>query len=136
VVAPETRGAATDREDGDPALDPEALDALRKLQRSGGPDIVARVVGIYLEDAPQLLSRVRAAIADTNSEALRQAAHAMKSSSANVGAVRLAELCKRLERLGREGDSRAAAGLLTAVEEAFTAACGALASSAGKGVQP
>jgi HPt (histidine-containing phosphotransfer) domain-containing protein len=33
---------------------------------------------------------------------LREVAHALKSSSANVGAIGLADLCKRLETMGRD----------------------------------
>jgi two-component system sensor histidine kinase/response regulator len=33
---------------------------------------------------------------------LRKAAHALKSSSANVGAEQLATLCRELEALGRK----------------------------------
>ena len=39
----------------------------------------------------------------TDADALRKAAHGMKSSSANVGAERLAALCKELEMIGRSG---------------------------------
>jgi HPt (histidine-containing phosphotransfer) domain-containing protein len=35
---------------------------------------------------------------------LREVAHALKSSSANVGAHGLADLCKRLEAMGRDNN--------------------------------
>jgi HPt (histidine-containing phosphotransfer) domain-containing protein len=40
---------------------------------------------------------------ETNSEALRQAAHSLKSSSASLGATALAELCRVLETEARAG---------------------------------
>jgi two-component system sensor histidine kinase/response regulator len=47
---------------------------------------------------------------------LRKAAHALKSSSANVGAEHLAALCKELEALGRKATVDGARTLLMDVE--------------------
>ncbi|MEO0375919.1 MAG: Hpt domain-containing protein, partial [Cyanobacteria bacterium P01_A01_bin.17] len=38
-----------------------------------------------------------------NSDALRQAAHSLRSSSTNLGASGFAHLCKQLEDLGKVG---------------------------------
>jgi HPt (histidine-containing phosphotransfer) domain-containing protein len=43
-------------------------------------------------------------------------AHAMKSSSLNVGAKSLGELCRRLERQGKDGELAGAGDLVAAVE--------------------
>ena len=40
----------------------------------------------------------------------------MKSSSFNVGAKSLGELCKRLERQGKDGDAAGAGDLVAAIE--------------------
>ncbi len=127
-------GDQTPREDDSP-IDPAALNELRSLQREGAPDIVAKVVGMYLEDSQALFERMREAVTAANAEALRKAAHAMKSSSANVGALRLAELCKQMETHGRAGNAHAAASLLADLEAEFTAVRAALDSPQG-GVQP
>jgi signal transduction histidine kinase/DNA-binding response OmpR family regulator/HPt (histidine-containing phosphotransfer) domain-containing protein len=87
-------------EDGPPSpptLDPSALEALRALQTPGAPDIRERVVGLYLEQTPQQLGELRTALARRDTSALERAAHTVKSSSANVGAVRLSALCRELE---------------------------------------
>jgi len=83
-------------------LDYAALKNIRALQREGAPDIVARVVSQYLEDAPRLLYAMREAVPTGNMGELRTAAHSLKSSSANVGANRLAELCKHIEMKARQ----------------------------------
>lgn len=46
--------------------------------------------------------RLRAAVDSANDDGIRETAHALKSSSANVGAARLADLCKQLETLARD----------------------------------
>ena len=83
---------------------PKALDTIQALQRQGKPDLLARVINIYLEDSLRLLEALRQALSQGNGDGLKLQAHSLKSSSANVGALRLAELCKELEATG-EGKS-------------------------------
>jgi TMAO reductase system sensor TorS len=85
----------------EPVLDPEALARIRVLQRPGTPDLLARIVRVYLEHAPTLLDTLQQAVAAGDPIAVQKAAHALKSSSANLGAVRLSALCKALEDYGR-----------------------------------
>lgn len=49
-----------------------------------------------------------------------EAAHSLKSSSAKVGALSLAELCKNLETFGRNNTIDGAAELLMKVEAEYT----------------
>ena len=65
-----------------------------------------QVIGAYLADTPPRFAQLRAAAEAGDAEALRQAAHALKSSSANVGAEQLAALCKELEMIGRDDGVR------------------------------
>jgi signal transduction histidine kinase/CheY-like chemotaxis protein/PAS domain-containing protein/HPt (histidine-containing phosphotransfer) domain-containing protein len=59
---------------------------------------VANVVSVYLSDSPNLLRGVESALEERNWEKLRNSAHAMKSSSATMGAIRLSALLETLER--------------------------------------
>ncbi|MFO1408780.1 MAG: response regulator [Steroidobacteraceae bacterium] len=95
----------------DAPLDERALAQIRALQKPGGPDLLGRVVGLYLESSRQLTERLCAALAAGDAAGLREAAHALKSSSANVGATALAELARRLEALGRSAELEPAAPL-------------------------
>ena len=60
-------------------------------------------IDAYLEKSPDDLSRLTVALSEQNPEMLRVAAHSFKSSSYNPGATTLAELCKALEKVGRDG---------------------------------
>jgi CheY-like chemotaxis protein/HPt (histidine-containing phosphotransfer) domain-containing protein len=80
-----------------PAVDAAALEALRALQAPGMLDIRERVIGLYLEQTPQQLEELRAALTRRDHPVLKRAAHTIKSSSANVGAMRLSTLCGELE---------------------------------------
>ncbi|MCP5249143.1 MAG: response regulator [Candidatus Accumulibacter sp.] len=100
----------------DEPINPRALDAIRHLPGPNGALLVGKVIDAYLADAPLRLAQMHAAAAAVDGEALRKAAHAMKSSSANVGADRLAALCKALEAIGRQNTVVGANSLLAEIE--------------------
>ena len=83
------------------ALDRSVLDSLRELQDDGDPDIVAEVGGLFLEHSPQKVAAILQAVEIRDANGLRTAAHSLKSSSAYVGAMRLSEISRELEMMGR-----------------------------------
>jgi two-component system cell cycle response regulator DivK len=90
--------------------------ALERLSRVGGESLVSEIVALYLEDLPGRLTRARDAFTARNAQALAKAAHALRSSSAQLGAETLASACDALEGLADEGDLNAAAARLEEVE--------------------
>ena len=109
-----------------PVLEETALAQLRRLQRPGQPSIVHKCISMYLTEAPILMSALCKAITNNDNHALREAAHSLKSSSAQVGACRFSELCKDLEQMGRAQAVTQAAPLLPTVQEVYDASCQAL----------
>jgi PAS domain S-box-containing protein len=101
------------------ALDMEIIESLRDFQEDDGPDLLAELVEMYFADAPDQIAAMRDAIAVGDGQVLRQAAHALKGSSANLGAVTLAEIASRLELLGRDGKTEGAEGLLRHAEAEY-----------------
>ena len=85
-----------------PAINPKALEALRELDPDGGMGLAREIMRTFLASAQERVGHIEQAIASGNSEILGQAAHALKSSTANVGAETLSGLYKQLEKLGRE----------------------------------
>ncbi len=81
-------------------LDESVLDSLREIMDETFPVLVQT----YLAEAPRLIGAMASALADEDPDRLRQAAHSLKSASANIGASRLAEAAGRLEARGRAGD--------------------------------
>ena len=65
----------------------------------------AAILTSYLANVPRLMHGIESAIEGNDMQALALSAHTLKSSSANVGAVRLSELAKGLEIKGRQGDT-------------------------------
>jgi signal transduction histidine kinase/DNA-binding response OmpR family regulator len=97
-------------------LDHRALENIRAIQRKGKPDILQKVIQHYLENTPILLQNMHEAIEKNDPDVMQMSAHTLKSSSANLGALRLAEHCKALESMGREKHIEGAAELLNKIE--------------------
>jgi two-component system sensor histidine kinase/response regulator len=103
-------------------INAHALDNIRALSPDRGSALVQRVVNAYVDDTPQHLQTLRQAIVRGDTGCLRKVAHSLKSSSANVGAEALAQMCKEMENLGRNDTTEGAAGILTDMEHEFQAA--------------
>ena len=91
------------RPHGDSPVDRRTLEGLRDLERQGSINLLQRVVRLYLDSTPALLEDLRRSIERSEPDGMRRAAHSLKSSSANMGALRLSALCKEVEMLGRSG---------------------------------
>jgi len=104
----------------------QALDNIRALSPANGNALLERVLQAFLRDTPGHLATLRGAIAARDAGGLRKAAHSLKSSSANVGAEALAQLCKDMEQLGRNNIIDGTDSLLAAMEQQFQAASQAL----------
>jgi len=92
----------TDGEEGFcEAIDRTVLASLRELQDVGDPDIIAEVGGLFVEHSPERIKAILQAVVDKDAKGLQMAAHSLKSSSAYVGAMRLSDMSKELEMMGR-----------------------------------
>ena len=106
-------------------LDPQPLAELKAL---GNPGILGKVIQRYTDHSPQLLRTLREAITADDAKAVQNAAHSLKSSSANVGATELAALSAQLEMMGREQNLDDAPRLLAETEAEYAAVQVALAN--------
>ncbi|HRX72197.1 MAG: response regulator [Candidatus Competibacteraceae bacterium] len=114
-------------------IDQQVLEQIRILERRGAPGLFSRLIGFYLRDAPKLIEKLKKAVADDDHDALCIAAHTLKSSSANVGAMLLEGLCKKLEMQARQRQAVDAMQQLVEIEEAFDAAQAILRQEIVKG---
>jgi HPt (histidine-containing phosphotransfer) domain-containing protein len=110
---------------GDGAIDRSVL--VQTLESVGGDrEFLDQVLATYRQDAPDLIAALQAAQAPVDADALRRAAHSLKSTSASVGAIRLAAACKELEVLAKDGDLTQAAARITRIEAEYAAVEAAL----------
>ena len=98
-------------DDNDSVLDPDVIEALKSLSDEGDPGLFGELVEMFLDDTPMRLASIREAVEVSDAKALEAAAHSLKSSCGNLGAIKLADLCRDLERLGREGQLEGASSL-------------------------
>ena len=82
-----------------PVLDQDVLDELLEVI---GPD-TARIIGVFLDDTPALISQLQDASVAADLDQLRALAHSLKSASANVGALALSAASRRIEHDARAG---------------------------------
>ena len=87
-----------------PMLDEAAIAALRDPDLGGDPDFLVEVVEAFLGDSPPRLQALRASLDRGEAEAVGRAAHSLKGSSGNFGAMRMQTLCADIERLARAGE--------------------------------
>ena len=85
------------------AIDLTVIETLRKFDESGGTALARAVFASYLPGAQVAMGRLQAAIDAADAQTLSLVAHALKSSSANVGAQALSENCRQLETTARDG---------------------------------
>lgn len=83
---------------GLPATDPEALS---RLERFGGRKLMHEMIALYLKGASERLAAAARGVAANDAPAAENAFHALKSSSAQLGAARLASLCEQGEAIAR-----------------------------------
>ena len=96
---------------GEPAARPALLDRsvlakLDELRRPGSESLAVKTLKLFAESGARLVNDMRTGAAHNDQDAIRRAAHTMKSSSAIVGALALAQVARTLEM-------RASAGQLT-----------------------
>ena len=97
-------------------IDESILDSYRVLQEDGEPDVVTEFIDVFLEDLPTRIERIQNAVASKAPAEIKSAAHALKGSSASVGAILVSGLCAQLEAIGRAGSAEGTVDLLRVIE--------------------
>lgn len=85
-----------------PVIDESVLDEIREMSGEQGHSLIENIVELYLQKSPALIDDIHDGAHCGDADRLFRAAHALKSSSANIGAVRVSEAARQLEKLGRD----------------------------------
>jgi HPt (histidine-containing phosphotransfer) domain-containing protein len=78
-------------------IDPQALEDLRALDPNDGGAFVREVRDIFFEDTPLRLAELDQFLASKDAPRFSRAAHTIKGSSGNLGAIGVRDLAARLE---------------------------------------
>ena len=106
-----------------PLIDPGVLRNIAALAR---PALLDSMIELYLQHSPPLITAIEQAAARGQVEALQVALHTFKSSTANLGGLRLATLMKECEGMVREGGVAKAAPALQRIRREYQDFCSAL----------
>lgn len=111
-------------------LDAEIIDprALARLEEWGGPRLLTQMIRLFLENAPQRVEQVRKGLEEGSLKDAERGVHSLKSSAANVGAVRLSRVAAEMEEAALSGDAEAVAGQLSRLEAELVSARDLLAA--------
>jgi two-component system sensor histidine kinase/response regulator len=124
VTTADTDPAASNGEEA--PLNEGVVVSLRELQEEGEPSILAELIKLFLEDAPNRIVALREAVHAGEGQAVERIAHTLKGSSGNMGATQMAAICSELEAVGASGDVSQAQSLLKRLEVEFGRVRGAL----------
>ncbi|MBF0583667.1 MAG: Hpt domain-containing protein [Magnetococcales bacterium] len=104
-------------------LPPDVIDsqALESLCLDLEPEDLSVIVTLYLTNLPVKIAGMQQAFSNRDSDALVRIAHPLKSTSRQLGARTLGDLCERLEQAGRGALWESMPQLLQAAEQAASA---------------
>jgi HPt (histidine-containing phosphotransfer) domain-containing protein len=89
-----------------PVIDRDIIHSIAQMAGSRAATLITSIIQAYQEDAPTYYAAIKTAIEANDADLLRKTAHTLRSSSANLGGLRLAHVCKQLENLGRSGTTQ------------------------------
>lgn len=109
---------------GDAILDEGVIHSLLELGGADGIELLVELIDLFIDDSAERVRNLRIACERGEADGAARAAHALKSASANIGALGLSKFCRRLE-----ADAKAAspiADTVAKVEEMHTVVCESL----------
>lgn len=109
-----------------PTIDPEAIENLRALNPGDNDEFLREIIGIFLEDTPNRLNELTQGLASGDVGVFTRAAHSIKGSSSNVGAMRLRAAAEKLEHTSRKEGLGTVAPAIEELNQEFIAAQTAL----------
>ena len=103
----------------DTVVDLQVIESLQQLTGNQSTELISEMINVYIDDASPRVAEISRASANHEAAALEDAAHALKSASANLGANRLAELCAKVERISQSGTTTDTQTLSTQIQEEY-----------------
>lgn len=94
-------------------LDSEVLSELKEMiGEEDFNEVFADLINAYLEDSPKLIKGLINGLADKNLPEIKINAHTLKSSSASLGAIKLADLSKKIELCAVQSNLKESSNLI------------------------
>ena len=101
---------------GADALPDTDLASLERLKRFGGGKLLGEMISLFLTTAPERIAAMHAGLDKQDAKAAELALHSLKSSAAQLGALRMQRLCEKGESLAKTGALGDVAGLVREID--------------------
>jgi HPt (histidine-containing phosphotransfer) domain-containing protein len=105
-----------------PVIDPQAIESLRALNPGDNDEFLREIAGIFLEDTPLRIAELDQSLAASDVPKFTRAAHSIKGSSANLGAMVLRAVAEKLEHDSRTVGLAGTAPLVAQLKAEFARA--------------
>ncbi len=84
-----------------PVIDTTTFNELKQMS---GEDFINELIDAFLEDGPNMIANMQAALQVKDVESFRRNAHSLKTNANTFGATELGTLAKELEYMARENN--------------------------------
>lgn len=102
-----------------PVIDSESIENLRALNPGDGDEFLREIISIYLEDTPQRIAELEESLAGGDNVRFTRAAHSVKGSSANLGAMAVRKVAEELEHQSNKQGLANVSELVTSLKVQF-----------------
>ncbi len=102
-----------------PIIDSEAIETLRALNPGDNDEFLRDITGIFLEDTPLRITELEQSLAKADLPTFIRAAHTIKGSSSNLGALALRAVAERLEYQARKSGLETVTGDVAALKTEY-----------------
>lgn len=85
-----------------PLIDPDAIENLRALGSEDDDSFLREIVTLFLEDTPKRFEELRTSHLAGDTVKYARAAHSVKGSASNLGAMRVRAVAEKLEYAAKQ----------------------------------
>lgn len=114
-------------------IDPQSIENLRALNPGDNDEFLREIAGIFFDDTPQRIAELEQSLATGDAAKFTRAAHSIKGSSSNLGAMALRGAAEKLEHHARLHGLTDVTAMVAEVKAEFTRAESALKALLGTG---
>jgi histidine phosphotransfer protein HptB len=100
-------------------IDAQSIENLRALNPDDNDEFLREIAGIFFEDTPHRITELEESLAAGDLSKFTRAAHSIKGSSSNLGAMALRYAAEQLEQHARVHGLGNVTALLTGVKAEF-----------------
>lgn len=103
----------------DNLIDFTIVQNLIELGGDDGKDFLKEIIGLYIDQYPELYDSIKKGYASNDPVLMYQSAHSLKGASLNIGAKEMSSLCKQVEFKGKANDMTGIQELIAAIEQVY-----------------